>query len=125
MTLQPPSNAPGPPPRQEPSPSTGLAGVTRRLPGRSTFIEVGLTRLWDARGRWALPCVLLLGAALRVALWAQDRSLWIDESRLAINIASRTLSELARPLAFDQVAPVPFLWVERCLVVIMGVNEAA
>jgi 4-amino-4-deoxy-L-arabinose transferase-like glycosyltransferase len=44
---------------------------------------------------------------------------------LALNIASRPLRELFRPLAYAQVAPVPFLLAERLLTELFGVNEWA
>jgi 4-amino-4-deoxy-L-arabinose transferase-like glycosyltransferase len=44
---------------------------------------------------------------------------------LALNIASRPFQELLHPLAYGQVAPVPFLWAERLMVMLFGVNEWA
>ena len=42
---------------------------------------------------------------------------------LSLNIASRPFHELVTPLAYAQIAPVPFLWVERLMVSAFGVNE--
>lgn len=39
-----------------------------------------------------------------------DRSLYIDEARLAINIGMRSFVGLAQPLDLEHVAPVLFLW---------------
>src|SRR4029079_17812972 len=53
------------------------------------------------------------------------RSLWLDESMLALNIASRSLVELLRPLDYNQVAPPLFLWLARLGVRLGGTNEMA
>jgi hypothetical protein len=75
------------------------------------------------RARLVLALLTIGGAAARLHLYSQRRSLWIDEARLAINIASRSFADLARPLAFDQSAPLLFLWLERLTVSVGGVNE--
>ncbi|MEP7324594.1 MAG: glycosyltransferase family 39 protein [Gemmatimonadota bacterium] len=60
---------------------------------------------------------------LRLAQYIECRSLWIDEARLSLNVASRSWLGLLAPLDYDQAAPVPFLWAQRLLVRIGGVNE--
>lgn len=71
---------------------------------------------------WAL-CVL--GAAWRIAAYAQHRSLWYDEAALALNIAGRGFVELVEPLDYLQTAPPLFLWIERSIVLLFGANEWA
>jgi hypothetical protein len=44
---------------------------------------------------------------------------------LALSVATRSFQGLVSPLAYGQVAPVPFLWAERLLVTWFGVNEWA
>jgi 4-amino-4-deoxy-L-arabinose transferase-like glycosyltransferase len=44
---------------------------------------------------------------------------------LALSIATRHFKGLLAPLAYGQVAPVPFLWAERLMVIGFGVNEWA
>ncbi|MBX6333635.1 MAG: glycosyltransferase family 39 protein, partial [Gemmatimonadaceae bacterium] len=79
---------------------------------------------WLASGPvlWAL---VTLGAALRIANYAANRSLWADEASLAYNIIGRSFGELARPLDLAQVAPLGFLWLERGAVVLFGPSEYA
>ena len=66
---------------------------------------------------------ILVGIALRVVEFVRDRPLWLDEAMLSLNIAARSFVQLARPLDYDQSAPVAYLWLERLAVNIGGVNE--
>lgn len=63
------------------------------------------------------------GVALRVAEFARDRPLWLDEAMLALNIGARSIVQLVQPLDYDQSAPVLYLWIERMAVNIAGVSE--
>ena len=69
--------------------------------------------------------LLAIGVALRLRAYLDQRPLWLDEIWIALNIQGRSLAGLARPLDYDQSAPVAFLWVERLAVVVGGVNELA
>jgi hypothetical protein len=78
------------------------------------------------RAQFVIAVLLLAcatGVVLRLAVFLQRRSLWMDESMLALNIALYPLSELSRPPVFEQVAPPLFLWIERLSVVVLGVSE--
>jgi hypothetical protein len=66
-----------------------------------------------------------VGIGLRLIEYLYHDSLWGDEAMLALNIASHSFRELLQPLAYAQVGPVPFLWAERLMVVLFGVNEWA
>ena len=68
---------------------------------------------------------IVVGIALRVIEFARNRPLWLDEAMLSLNIATRSFVDLARPLDYDQSAPVAYLWLERLAVNIGGVNERA
>jgi len=74
------------------------------------------TVLWGA---------LALGVILRVAYFFSGRSLWIDEARLALNVATRSYADLLRPLDYDQAAPPLFLWGEKLATQLFGVNDRA
>lgn len=65
-----------------------------------------LHRLW-------LYAFLGAGVLLRIIEFAAGRSLWEDEAKLALNIVERGFWELTEPMRFFQVAPIPFLWIER------------
>jgi hypothetical protein len=75
------------------------------------------------RGVWLVVlAAVLVGAGLRIAEVAQGHTFGFDDTSLAINIASRTMAGLVRPLGFEQTAPVLFLWIDRALVDVFGVN---
>jgi len=66
---------------------------------------------------------IAVGTVLRVIEFARNRPLWLDEAMLALNIAAHPFARLARPLDYDQSAPLLYLWVERLCVTVGGVNE--
>jgi hypothetical protein len=67
--------------------------------------------------------VIGFGVLLRLSQYWFDRSLWLDEAYLALNITGRSVSELLKPLDYNQGAPVGFLIVERLLVEAYGGTE--
>ncbi len=69
--------------------------------------------------------LLVFGLALRIAQYLFNRSLWMDEAYLALNILERSFSELLKPLAYDQGAPIGFLIIMRLIVKILGNGEYA
>jgi Dolichyl-phosphate-mannose-protein mannosyltransferase len=75
--------------------------------------------------RRLLFALVALGIALRVAQYAADRSLWIDEAWLALNLIEKPVSALTGPLDFNQAAPPGFLLVEGALGKLIGYGEAA
>lgn len=77
-----------------------------------------------AQGLW-LPLLLLAGTALRVVPFLLDRSLWLDEAKLALNVVERSPAQLFRPLDYEQAAPVGFLLLEKAMVSAFGEGERA
>lgn len=73
----------------------------------------------------AVAAALALGAALRGVSFLERPSLAMDEARLSLNIAARSFAGLAAPLDHDQSAPLLFLWAERLMTRLFGVNEPA
>jgi len=63
---------------------------------------------------------ILLGIFLRLRQYIADRSLWVDEASLALNIINRTYMELLQPLDYDQGAPLGFLVVVKLTTSILG-----
>ena len=66
-----------------------------------------------------------LGIVARVARYASDRSLWLDESYLALNLMNRSYSELLGTLDFGQGGPAGFLLLEKLAVDALGDSERA
>jgi hypothetical protein len=70
---------------------------------------------------WA---IVLIGALLRLRRYLEYRGLMHDDALLANNIFSKNFSQLLRPLdTGDQAAPVGFLILQKCAVVLLGHNE--
>lgn len=71
---------------------------------------------------WA---ALAAGVALRLWQYLLNRSLWLDEAYLALNLTHRSFAGLLKPLDFDQGAPLAFLWMEKALLRVFGNGEYA
>jgi hypothetical protein len=67
--------------------------------------------------------LLLAGAALRLIPYFLNRSLWLDEAKLALNITDRSFIGLLQPLDYGQVAPVLFLFIEKVNILLFGNSE--
>jgi len=67
--------------------------------------------------------LLGFGIASRTALYFWNRSLWLDEAMLALNVTHRTYAELLQPLDYNQRAPFGFLLLERLAVDVFGNSE--
>jgi len=74
---------------------------------------------------WAAGIAAVIGVLLRCRAFFANRSLWLDEAMVALNICGRDFAGLTRPLEYDQGAPIGFLWAERLSVLALGANEFA
>jgi hypothetical protein len=72
-----------------------------------------------------VPVALLIaaGVALSLAQFLFNRSLWLDEASLALNIIHRDGLELLKPLDYLQVAPILFLQIEKLFSLILPNSE--
>jgi hypothetical protein len=68
---------------------------------------------------------VMAGCVLRVVQYFANRSLWLDESQLALNILDRSPSRLTGVLSFNQAAPTAFLLIERFVTDVAGASEYA
>jgi hypothetical protein len=66
------------------------------------------------------PVIILSGIVLRLGQYAANRSLWLDEASLALNIVSRSFVELTQPLSRGQAAPLGFLFMQKTVIKILG-----
>ncbi|HXE56287.1 MAG TPA: glycosyltransferase family 39 protein, partial [Tepidisphaeraceae bacterium] len=72
---------------------------------------------------WLWIALTLAGIGCRVVQYAWDRSFWVDEASLVLNIRERTASMLMGALDFNQAAPPLFLLIERGLYRVFGGSE--
>lgn len=87
------------------------------------FIPFGkqLTQIFNLK---SLPFIIIgVGIALRFYQYIFAKSLWLDESFLALNINNKSYLELLKPLDYNQVAPFGFLVIEKIFVQLLGNNE--
>ena len=83
----------------------------RRLTPRSTLL---LTLL-----------IVAAAAFLRIDQYFAGRSLWLDESLLALNVIDRPFSRLSDPLSLSQGSPLGFLVAAKLSVLSLGKSELA
>ncbi len=65
------------------------------------------------------------GIVLRVAQYAFNRSLWLDELLLAENLIDRSIPQLLEPLSYNQGAPIGFLVLSKLVAASFGYGELA
>ena len=75
--------------------------------------------------RHIIPGLICFGIILRTAQYIFNRSLWVDEAMLALNIIDTPFSELLKPLEYNQGAPIGFLAIEILIVQLLGTSEYA
>jgi len=63
------------------------------------------------------------GAILRIAEYAEGRSLWLDETLLSLNVIERSWAGLLAPLDYQQGAPIGFLLLQKAAVLVAGSGE--
>jgi hypothetical protein len=113
----------------------GRADVSTRqaLPGRErTSVVEGKPRLrWTTIAPRASVVPALVGLAVvagcvfRLAQYFANRSLWLDESQLALNILDRSANGVTGVLDFNQAAPTAFLLIEGLVTDVAGASEYA
>jgi len=67
--------------------------------------------------------IIGLGIVLRLVQYLHNRSLFIDDAGLALNLIEKTFSELFQPLDYYQMAPPGFLLVAKVLINTFGAGE--
>jgi len=67
--------------------------------------------------------IISVGVFLRLVHYLLNRSLWIDEAFVALNIINKSYLELLQPLDYNQAAPFGFLVLEKLAVQLFGESE--
>lgn len=73
--------------------------------------------------RWMVPGLVLAGIICRIVQYLWDRSFWVDEASLVLNIRHKTAAELLGKLDYHQAAPPLFLLAERGMYRLLGGSE--
>lgn len=109
-----------------------IAGTAVREPGApSDRLSLSGTEADDAaaararRTRLIVGVALLIGALLRLAQYAVNRSLWLDEALLVSNFLDRSWAGLFAPFHRGQAAPLGFLALEKLAAAALGRSEYA
>ena len=75
--------------------------------------------------RALLLLLVVGGAVLQLIQFLANRSLWIDEAALALNLIPKSFSALTGHLDYGQMAPIGFLWLEKAVTIVFGAGETA
>ena len=67
--------------------------------------------------------IIFIGVSLRLYVYLENRSLWGDETSLALNIVHKNFSELTRLLDYHQAAPIGFLFIEKLFIIVLGNHD--
>jgi hypothetical protein len=89
------------------------------------MMGVLMVRSWDrlkliAKQDFIWLSIVVLGIILRLRQYLANRSLWGDESALAVNIVERSFFGLTQKLGFHQAAPLGFLLIEKISIILLG-----
>lgn len=103
-------------------PAEASAARVRTDPGLAVAAAVRWSLGHTTALLWGIAAV---GALLRVARYLDNRSLWLDEAFLAINLTDKSFSDLFGRLEFLQSAPAGFLAAEKAAVTVLGDSEYA
>lgn len=82
-----------------------------------------MTKRTDGEIRWALFAIVAVGIAIRLAIYLHNKSLWMDEALLAINVVERSYGGFLSRLDCMQVAPPLFLFVCKFIYGLWGQLE--
>lgn len=81
--------------------------------------------MWN-RLKSLLPWIIItFGILLRLNEYLANRSLWLDEAAYAIQIITKPLQELFKPLGSNLAAPIGYLLLQKIAISIFGTNEQA
>lgn len=70
-----------------------------------------------------LIIIIFSGAIIALANFINNKSLWLDEAMLALNIVSKSYMELLEPLDMYQIAPIGFLYIEKTMINLLGNHD--
>ncbi|WP_299890768.1 glycosyltransferase family 39 protein [uncultured Lacinutrix sp.] len=77
------------------------------------------------KNNYKLYGIIVLGFCLTLIQFASNRSLWLDEAKLAYSIIDRDFLGLLAPLDSGQMAPILYLWITKCFNYLFGDYDLA
>ena len=77
------------------------------------------------KANFKLYGVIAIGFCLAIFQFAANRSLWLDEAKLAYSIVDRDFIGLLQPLDSGQMAPILYLWCTKFFNLIFGNHDLA
>lgn len=80
-----------------------------------------LSRFYSSR--WLPFIIICFGILLRLRHYLSNRSLWVDEVNLALDVVSKSFLQLFQKLDYRLLAPFGFLMAEKLMVQIFGSTE--
>ncbi len=80
----------------------------------------GLSESRLERWLWSLAA---FGISLRVLVYLLRLPLFTDEAKLATSLLDRDYAGLLEPLAYQQIAPFFFMWIQETATVVLGFSE--
>ena len=72
--------------------------------------------------RW-MTAFLIMAVATRLTRYALRCPIWTDEAFLSANLIDRTYADQLGALAYEQVCPILFLWIQLTIVKVLGFTE--
>jgi hypothetical protein len=86
------------------------------------FVKQTILRQFSGKSA-AAGLLALAATVLLVARWTYARPLWLDEEMIAVTVRGRGLFDLHGPLWLGQSAPLGWLMLERCALLLFGAGE--
>jgi uncharacterized membrane protein len=102
---------------------------SRLLPGFGNIftqrIVLDVRPVWRIMRAYPEAIVVGLGVLLRVVVYLNNRTFWLDESSLLGNLKDRPILDFSHHLTGDQLAPYGFLIIERAILRLLGSSQYA
>src|SRR5690349_16225058 len=96
-------------------PAAYPAEIGREQGSGGTWLGIGYQRwLW---------IVSAAGIAARLEQYLFNRSLWLDEALMVLNLLHRSFAQLMKPLDYQLVAPLAWLFAEKLCILLFGPGE--
>ena len=97
--------------------ASSAAGSSRQQVFEGGWLGIGY-------GTW-LCIISAVGIAVRLEQYVFNRSLWLDESLMVLNLLHRSFAQLTKRLDYQLVAPLGWLFAEKSCSLLFGPSELA